>query len=237
MTRFFSWGPYERVEQPEAYIAGLPRKRDARRAARLPRRAPRGRARSASPACPSSSGATAARRSARWFGHRWWGSGANLESKALIARAGLRAARAGAPDRLGRTRATGARSRALERIGFRREGVLAAWHRHGDGCYDVVVFGMLRAAWERSPLPDVPAEVARRRRPPRSWWPDGQALTPQGQGRRRACARAARRSSRPRPRTSPKRHRSRPVTSTSYATSTRSPIAWRCSTTCTAGRC
>ena len=28
VTRFFSWGPYERVEQPEAYIATLPRKRE-----------------------------------------------------------------------------------------------------------------------------------------------------------------------------------------------------------------
>ena len=37
---------------------------------------------------------------------------------------------------------------ALERVGFRREGVLARWHRHGDQMHDVVVFGMLRAAWE-----------------------------------------------------------------------------------------
>ena len=37
----------------------------------------------------------------------------------------------------------------LERVGFRREGVLCGWHRHGDEVHDVVVFGMLRAAWER----------------------------------------------------------------------------------------
>jgi ribosomal-protein-alanine N-acetyltransferase len=48
---------------------------------------------------------------------------------------------------------------ALERIGFAREGVLAAWHRHGDAYHDVVVFGMLRAGWERSALHAVPATV------------------------------------------------------------------------------
>src|SRR6188472_2911448 len=28
VTRFFSWGPYTSLEQPEAYIAGLPARRD-----------------------------------------------------------------------------------------------------------------------------------------------------------------------------------------------------------------
>ena len=61
----------------------------------------------------------------------------------------------------------GRSQRALERIGFRREGVLNAWHRHGDRVHDVVIFGMVRAAWERSPLRDVPVRGrghARRRR-------------------------------------------------------------------------
>ena len=35
----------------------------------------------------------------------------------------------------------GRSQRALERIGFRREGVLTAWHRHGDDVHDVVIFG------------------------------------------------------------------------------------------------
>ena len=49
---------------------------------------------------------------------------------------------------------------ALERVGFRREGVLRGWHRHGDEVHDVVVFGMERAEWERSALRDVPSEVS-----------------------------------------------------------------------------
>ena len=86
-----------------------------------------------------------------WLGHRWWGSGANFEAKAIMAalafrRLGLERLTAWAGAGNGRSQA------ALERIGFRREGVLAAWHRHGDRALDVVVYGMVRAAWERSAL-------------------------------------------------------------------------------------
>jgi [ribosomal protein S5]-alanine N-acetyltransferase len=158
VTRFFSWGPYRAVEEPEAYIASLPGKRERgelldflvvhrddgpigvtglSELARRDRRATVG----------------------SWFGHRWWGSGANPESKALIT--------ALAFDRLGMDRLTawantrnGRSQVALERVGFRREGVLRAWHRHGDTLHDVVVFGMLRPAWERSPLRDVPVEIS-----------------------------------------------------------------------------
>jgi ribosomal-protein-alanine N-acetyltransferase len=48
---------------------------------------------------------------------------------------------------------------ALERVGFKREGVLRAWHRHGDALHDVVVFGMLRAGWERSALSTLPVDI------------------------------------------------------------------------------
>ena len=41
---------------------------------------------------------------------------------------------------------------ALERVGFKREGVLRAFHRHGDVLHDVVVFGMTRNGWMRSGL-------------------------------------------------------------------------------------
>jgi ribosomal-protein-alanine N-acetyltransferase len=94
-----------------------------------------------------------------WFGRDYWGSGANLESKALVAALafetlGLERLNAWANTRNGRSQT------ALERVGFRREGVLAGWHRHGDEMHDVVVFGMLRSAWDTSRLRDVAAAVA-----------------------------------------------------------------------------
>jgi ribosomal-protein-alanine N-acetyltransferase len=157
VTRFFSWGPYTSLEQPEAYIASLPAKRERgelldflivhaedgpigvtglSELARRDRRATVG----------------------SWFGHRWWGSGANLESKAMIAALafdslGLDRLTAWANTRNGRSQV------ALERVGFRREGVLSGWHRHGEQVHDVVVFGLLRRAWERSALRDVPVTV------------------------------------------------------------------------------
>ena len=150
VTRFFSWGPYTSIEQPEAYIASLPSKRERgelldflivhhehgpigvtglSELSRRDRRATVG----------------------SWFGHRWWGSGANRESKALIAALafetlGMERLTAWANTRNGRSQV------ALERVGFKHEGVLRSWHRHGDRVHDVVVFGMLRSGWERSPL-------------------------------------------------------------------------------------
>ena len=154
VTRFFSWGPYTSPDQPAAYVAGLPAKREAgelldflivhrehgpigvtglSELSRRDRRATVG----------------------SWFGHRWWGSGANLESKALIAalafrRLGMDRLTAWANTRNGRSQV------ALERVGFKHEGVLRSWHRHGDKVHDVVVFGMVRAGWERSRLHEVP---------------------------------------------------------------------------------
>jgi ribosomal-protein-alanine N-acetyltransferase len=86
-----------------------------------------------------------------WFGHRWWGSGANLESKALIAalafeRLGMDRLTAWANTRNGRSQV------ALERVGFKREGVLRDFHRHGATLHDVVVFGMTRKGWMHSRL-------------------------------------------------------------------------------------
>ena len=158
VTRFFSWGPYETLDEPEAYIASLPERRA------------RGELldflivhREDGPI-----GVTGlcdvARRDRRctvgtWLGHRWWGSGANFEAKALITalafrRLGMHRLTALANTRNGRSQA------ALERLGFHREGVLADWHRHGDEYHDVVVFGLLRAGWERTALPSVAAAIA-----------------------------------------------------------------------------
>jgi ribosomal-protein-alanine N-acetyltransferase len=157
VTRWFSWGPYTEPSQPEAYIASLPGKRE--RGELLDflivhrEHGPIG-VTGLSELSPRDRRATVG----SWFGRSWWGSGANLESKALVAalafeRLGLDRLTAWANTRNGRSQA------ALERVGFRREGVLRAWHRHGEDVHDVVVFGMVRSAWERSPLRDVPAEV------------------------------------------------------------------------------
>jgi ribosomal-protein-alanine N-acetyltransferase len=157
VTRFFSWGPYTEPDQPQAYIASLPAKRE------------RGELldflivhREHGPIGVTGLSELSARdRRATvgsWFGHEWWGSGANPESKALIAALafdtlGLDRLTAWANTRNGRSQV------ALERVGFKREGVLRSWHRHGDRVHDVVVFGMVRAGWERSRLREVPVTV------------------------------------------------------------------------------
>jgi N-acetyltransferase len=157
VTRFFSWGPYERVDEAEAYIAGLPARRETGELLdflvvhRL--HGPIG--------ITGLSGLSVRDRRAvvgSWLGHRFWGSGANREAKALMGHLafeylGLERLTAYAASQNTRSQ------RALERLGFRREGVLAAWHRHGDRVYDVACYGMVRAAWERSGLPAVPVQV------------------------------------------------------------------------------
>jgi [ribosomal protein S5]-alanine N-acetyltransferase len=157
VTRFFSWGPYTSLEQPEAYISSLCSRRD------------RGELLDFVVVDPAVGpiGVTGlselARRDRRatvgsWLGHRYWGSGANFEAKALIStlafrRLGLERLTAFASTRNGRSQA------ALERLGFRREGVLAAWHRHGDVAHDVVIYSLLRFGWERSALAPVPVTI------------------------------------------------------------------------------
>jgi ribosomal-protein-alanine N-acetyltransferase len=157
VTRFVSGGPYETLAQPEAYIASLPGRRAAGELLDFvivdPEQGPVG----------VTGLSELSRRDRRatvgsWLGHRFWGSGANVEAKAMITalafqRLGYERLTAWANTRNGRSQ------RALERVGFRREGVLAAWHRHGAAVHDVVIFGMVRAAWERSPLHAVPVVV------------------------------------------------------------------------------
>jgi ribosomal-protein-alanine N-acetyltransferase len=157
VTRFFSWGPYTDLSQPEAYIASLAGKRE--RGELLDflidhhEDGPIG--------VTGLSELSVRNRHATvgsWFGHRWWGSGANLESKALITalafeRLGMDRLTAWANTRNGRSQA------ALERVGFKREGVLRAFHRHGDVLHDVVVFGMTRKGWMNSPLHGVQVAI------------------------------------------------------------------------------
>ncbi len=157
VTRFFSWGPYQRVEEPAAYIAGLAGKRERGEMLEFltvhPQDGPIG--------VTGLSELSARDRRATvgsWFGQRWWGTGTNLESKAMIAalafeHLGMERLTAWANTRNGRSQV------ALERVGFRREGVLAGWHRHGDTLHDVVVFGLLRSGWEGSELAKLSVRV------------------------------------------------------------------------------
>jgi [ribosomal protein S5]-alanine N-acetyltransferase len=157
VTRWFSWGPYQSVDQPESYIAGLPAKREAGELLDFlvvhPDVGPIG-VTGLSELAPRDRRATVG----SWFGREFWGSGANPESKAMITALAFRhlgfdRLTAWANTRNGRSQV------ALERVGFRREGVLRGWHRHGDTRHDVVVFGMLREEWEASPLAEVPVQV------------------------------------------------------------------------------
>lgn len=165
VTRHFSWGPYRRIAEAESYVAGLAEKRT------------RGVQLDFVVVHPEDGviGVTGlnelSRRDRRavigsWLGHRWWGSGANRETKALLCALAFRTLGLERLTALASTR-NGRSQVALERLGFRREGVLAAWHRHGERTFDVVVHGLVRAAWERSPLAGVPVDV--RGDAPRAW--------------------------------------------------------------------
>lgn len=156
VTRWFSWGPYAAEDEARAYLERLPGERE--RGTQLDlviehqRDGPIGIV----------GFSEIARRDRRatigtWLGRAWWGTGANREAKALMCHLGF--ALLGL-DRIGSyTNVDHVRSqRALERLGFEREGVLRAFHRHGEQALDVVVFGLLRTTWESGPL-RVPVEV------------------------------------------------------------------------------
>lgn len=150
VTRFFSWGPYRAVDDARAWIATLAARRAEGVALEL----------AIVDAHDRPVGITLLndvslrdRRSVvgTWLGQAYWGTGVNRDSKALVA--GL------AFGALGMTRlgayadVRNARSQAaLERVGFRREGVLRAFHRHGDEPRDVASYSLLREDWRRSEL-------------------------------------------------------------------------------------
>jgi ribosomal-protein-alanine N-acetyltransferase len=157
VTRFFSWGPYERLEEAVAYLERLPAQRQAGEhidfvvchggeaigitgLSEISRRDRRGMV-------------------GTWFGREWWGTGVNAESKALIAHVAFRLC---GWERLGAyTNVLHGRSQAaLQSLGFRREGLLRHWHRHGDTVHDVVIWSILKGEYERSALALVPVEVA-----------------------------------------------------------------------------
>jgi ribosomal-protein-alanine N-acetyltransferase len=157
VTRFFSWGPYTEEAQALAWLQTLPERRDEGIALEL--------------AIVDTDdwvvGITAVleistrdRRAVvgTWFGQAYWGTGVNAESKALVARLAfeeLRMERLGAWADVRNPRSQS----ALERIGFVREGVLRAFHRHGDERRDVVAYSLLREEWQQSELASVPSSV------------------------------------------------------------------------------
>jgi ribosomal-protein-alanine N-acetyltransferase len=157
VTRFFSWGPYEAQDEALAWLRTLPQRRDDGVALEL----------AIADADDWVIGITAvlevSRRDRRavvgtWLGQAYWGTGANAESKALIARLvfeELRMERLGAWADVRNPRS----QRALERLGFVSEGTLRAFHRHQDERRDVVAYSLLREEWQQSPLASVPASV------------------------------------------------------------------------------
>jgi ribosomal-protein-alanine N-acetyltransferase len=165
VTRWFSWGPYRGVEEPLAWIEAQHERREAGEQLDFV----------VEHRDHGVIGVTGlGERSARdrramvgtWFGRDHWGTGANAESKAIIAHLAFAICgmeRLGAYSNPQNARSTA----ALERLGFRREGTLRGWHRHGDRQIDVHVFGLLSAEWRVSPLRDVP--VIATGGPPAAW--------------------------------------------------------------------
>jgi ribosomal-protein-alanine N-acetyltransferase len=157
VTRWFSWGPYGSEGEARAYLVRLPAQRESGEQLDLViehlQAGPIG----------ISGLSELSRRDRRasigtWLGREWWGTGANGESKALMCHLAfeiLGLERLGAYSNVEHVRS----QRALERIGFEREGVLRRFHRHGSEALDVVVMGLLRDDWENGPLREVDLRV------------------------------------------------------------------------------
>ena len=165
VTQWFSWGPYTDVEQPRAWIGEQRAEReDGTQLDFVIHDREHG------PIGVTGLGELSPRdRRAMvgtWLGRDHWGTGANAESKALIAHAAFQLCgleRLGAYSNPDNIRS----ARALERVGFTREGTLRGWHRHGDRQLDVHIYGMLRDDWEDGPLREV--RVAAIGQPPAIW--------------------------------------------------------------------
>jgi [ribosomal protein S5]-alanine N-acetyltransferase len=157
VTRWFSWGPYTSEDQAVAYLARLPGQRE--RGAQLDlvvehlRDGPIGIVGLAEFSARDRRASIGT-----WLGRDWWGTGANRECKALmchVAFALLGLERVGAYANVDHARS----QRALERIGFEREGVLRRFHRHHGRSLDVAVFSLLREDWLIGPLREIAATV------------------------------------------------------------------------------
>jgi ribosomal-protein-alanine N-acetyltransferase len=157
VTKFFSWGPYVHERDAEAYIASLPAKRAQGSALEF---LIVHRDTAVVGITGLSEFSLRDRRAVvgTWHGRRWWGTGANRQSKALVLALafrgiGLERVTAWCGDDNGRSQT------ALERLGFVHEGVLRHWHVHGREPKDVISYGMLRGEWEKSELAAEPIEI------------------------------------------------------------------------------
>jgi ribosomal-protein-alanine N-acetyltransferase len=157
VTRFFSWGPYTSIDEPAQYIGGLAGERD--RGERLDFVIVDAAERVLGVTGLSEfSGRDRRAVVGTWLGRAFWGSGANRAAKALIAALAFRTLgleRLGAYADLDNPRSQA----ALDRIGFRREGVLRHWHRHGDTVHDVITYSWLKGEWEQSELARLQIEI------------------------------------------------------------------------------
>jgi ribosomal-protein-alanine N-acetyltransferase len=165
VTRWFSWGPYTELAQPEAYIERCAGQRE--RGEQLDLLVVH---RERGPAGITGLSEFSARDGraivGTWFGRDFWGTGANRESKAIVMHLAfvlLGLHRLGSYSNPANERST----RALLGVGFAREGVLRDWHRHGETWLSVNVFGLLRDEWAASPLAQVP--VTATGEPPRAF--------------------------------------------------------------------
>lgn len=165
VARWFSWGPYTDPSEPEGWIARQDAEREA--GAHLdyvivdPRDGVVGVTGLAELAVRDRRAMVGT-----WIGRPWWGTGVNAASKALLLHLAFRICgmeRVGAYSNVENERS----ARALEQVGFTREGTLRRWHRHGDRVLDVHVFGMLRDEWETGPLQGAPVTMVKG--PPPVW--------------------------------------------------------------------
>jgi ribosomal-protein-alanine N-acetyltransferase len=158
VTRFFSWGPYTSIEQPQKYIADLQGKRDSGALLEFVI------VKRETDEIVGVTGLTEfSKRDHRavvgsWLGHKHWGTGVNVASKSLVLglgfrKLGLERISSYSHVRNGRSKA------ALERIGFVSEGILHGWHWHHGEPQDVNIHCLQREIYERSEIGSDPIEI------------------------------------------------------------------------------
>jgi len=165
VTRWFSWGPYSDEGDAVQWLATLPGRRADGTALELVIVDRDDRVVGMIAVLEVS------RRDRRsilgvWIGRAYWGTGVNREAQALFMHlvfGPLRMERIGAWVDVRNTRS----QRALEGVGYVREGVLRGWHRHADERRDLVSYAVLREDWVRSELAATEVEI--RGRPPEAF--------------------------------------------------------------------